>query len=504
MTRQSSIGAIIIAVAGFAGGIWWNQPHVAPQASALKQSDDSSWPFAGDGSGPSVVLEAEPFDFAADSDTTVGRARIDDLSGDDQHFFPSAINDDLGVARVEDVDPFPNRSNVIDLTDAERQVWDNTLDKLSAKQREELINIRNRVGSVATPLLPSLGELNGEPALPPIKIQDSGEPNENTADTARVSPSAVPPSLFPTPQDDSLVELLSRPISSDVVLVGAQESPSPLLSAAEQLHRESLLNQMTIGYKRSELIVTSPLAASDLHSTTNVVTLDGPPRAAISEPQIQNAKSKSGNATETNSKSETNPNSETQNGAFPTAQIASKSSRFVTGKWMLRLDTSAGQLKQTGNPLDIAIHGQGWLKIQLVGGKVGYTRAGVLGIGKERRLCVRTSDGLLPLLPTVTLPKNVSVSINALGDVTTSTLGAEPQAVGTIQLFGFHDPTQLKRHHNGCLVATELSGEAFEIAMKNGHPSSAIKQGALELSNANEKNAQEQLSKLRKLAEALR
>jgi preprotein translocase subunit SecA len=51
-----------------------------------------------------------------------------------------------------------------------------------------------------------------------------------------------------------------------------------------------------------------------------------------------------------------------------------------------------GTMQQTGNPLDIAIEGSGFIAVTRTSGEVAYTRAGSLKVDAQGRLC--TSDGL--------------------------------------------------------------------------------------------------------------
>src|SRR5262249_59007278 len=44
---------------------------------------------------------------------------------------------------------------------------------------------------------------------------------------------------------------------------------------------------------------------------------------------------------------------------------------------------SEGELKQTGNPLDVAIEGQGFYQVTLPDGKTGYTRDGAFKLSTE-------------------------------------------------------------------------------------------------------------------------
>ncbi|MET0595357.1 MAG: flagellar hook-basal body complex protein, partial [Polyangiaceae bacterium] len=62
---------------------------------------------------------------------------------------------------------------------------------------------------------------------------------------------------------------------------------------------------------------------------------------------------------------------------------------------------SQGALLQTGNPLDLAIEGNGFFPIQQSDGTIGYTRAGNFKTDQQGRIV--NSEGL-PLDPPITVP----------------------------------------------------------------------------------------------------
>ena len=76
---------------------------------------------------------------------------------------------------------------------------------------------------------------------------------------------------------------------------------------------------------------------------------------------------------------------------------------------------SAGNLRSTSAPLDLAIEGAGFFKIALPSGITGYTRAGTFHLDAQGTIV--TADGY-PLEPEITIPTNAtSVSISKDGIV---------------------------------------------------------------------------------------
>jgi flagellar basal body rod protein FlgG len=310
------------------------------------------------------------------------------------------------------------------LNKVEQRIWEASLSDLSEKARAELLEIRNRVGSIATPFIPGLDDIDV------VEVRQE-------------------PHAFPISDDGSLVEILPSPFPT-IQQVNNIQATSAIVEAAQNLYQQELLNQHTIGFKRSELIVTSPLTAGDF----------SPPEPVFIDE--------------------------------------------TATKWLVRLDVSPGVNIETGNPLDIAIRGSGWLQVKLACGNLGYTRAGVLRLDKEQRLCIRTSGGLLPISPEIKLPPHASLEINATGTVSVSTPTGEPIESGTIQIFNFRDATLLQRLASGCYTANADTGKAYPVACQQAGQQTWIEAGHVEQSNAQVHLANKQLTQLQDLEQAIR
>jgi flagellar basal-body rod protein FlgG len=131
-----------------------------------------------------------------------------------------------------------------------------------------------------------------------------------------------------------------------------------------------------------------------------------------------------------------------------------------------------GGLKQTGNMLDVAVQGEGFIKVKLADGRQALTRDGDLHLDGRRRLA--TSSGAL-VQPTLTVPAGVpeeQINIGPDGAVT-----AAGKAVGKIQLVTVRAQTALQSVGDNAFVTTPQSGAARPA------PSSTLAQGALESSN---------------------
>ena len=147
-----------------------------------------------------------------------------------------------------------------------------------------------------------------------------------------------------------------------------------------------------------------------------------------------------------------------------------------------RMNTQ-GDIKQTDNPLDLAITGRGYFQVQMPDGTTAYTRAGSLQLNDTG--AVVTPDGY-PILPQITVPTDtVDLTINASGQVQSKIDGSTtPNVVGQIQFANFVNPAGLEAIGDNLLRETPASG-----APVTGNPDTAgfgkLTQNALEGSNVN-------------------
>jgi flagellar basal-body rod protein FlgG len=142
-----------------------------------------------------------------------------------------------------------------------------------------------------------------------------------------------------------------------------------------------------------------------------------------------------------------------------------------------------GNIVQTGNSLDVAINGRGFLQVQLPDGATAYTRDGSMQVNSSGQLV--TSNGY-SVLPAITIPANAqSVAISPDGIVSVLTTGStSPTQVGQLQLADFVNPTGLQPIGKNLYMESGSSGNA-----QTGNPQSnglgSLTQGSVESSNVN-------------------
>src|SRR5690606_17571201 len=91
-----------------------------------------------------------------------------------------------------------------------------------------------------------------------------------------------------------------------------------------------------------------------------------------------------------------------------------------TEDWATIHDMSAGSINETGNPLDVALDGEGFLTVQTPGGER-YTKAGSLAIDPSGTLVdLHGTPVLSELGPIHFTPADTDISISADGTIATN------------------------------------------------------------------------------------
>ena len=142
-----------------------------------------------------------------------------------------------------------------------------------------------------------------------------------------------------------------------------------------------------------------------------------------------------------------------------------------------------GNLEQTGNPLDLAVQGRGFLQVTMPDGSIAYTRDGSLHLDQNGQIV--TANGYL-LDPAIAVPPNSqSITIGSDGTVSVAVAGqAVPQQIGTVQLADFINPAGLQPNGDNLYLETASSG-APQIGQPGLNGLGTLAQGTLEASNVN-------------------
>ena len=142
-----------------------------------------------------------------------------------------------------------------------------------------------------------------------------------------------------------------------------------------------------------------------------------------------------------------------------------------------------GNIEQTGNSLDVAVQGRGFLQVTMPDGTLAYTRDGSLHMDQNGQIV--TANGFA-LDPALSVPANAqSITIGSDGTVSVSLPGqAATQQIGTVQLADFINPAGLQPNGDNLYLETASSGSP-QIGQPGLNGLGTLEQGALESSNVN-------------------
>lgn len=139
------------------------------------------------------------------------------------------------------------------------------------------------------------------------------------------------------------------------------------------------------------------------------------------------------------------------------------------------MDMTAGNLLETGNPLDVGIEGRGFFAIQTAGG-TRYTRNGSFQVSSGGQLVTAAGDLVLGN-PALKGKGGVNVPAGAVSIASDGTLSVNGAVAGTITLMEFPPGTPLAAEGGTLISAPEGSAQPV--------PQPSLKQGTLESSNVN-------------------
>ena len=144
-------------------------------------------------------------------------------------------------------------------------------------------------------------------------------------------------------------------------------------------------------------------------------------------------------------------------------------------------DFSQGSLIATGNPLDLAIDGNGFFRLRNPAGEVSYTRSGAFKRSPDGQIVDAAGNSLEP---GITTPGDAAgISISNDGQVRADAGGGNsPAEIGRLELALFANSSGLKPLGAGRYAPTVASGEAFAGFPGEG-AFGGILQGFLESSN---------------------
>lgn len=133
-----------------------------------------------------------------------------------------------------------------------------------------------------------------------------------------------------------------------------------------------------------------------------------------------------------------------------TNQIITKpfgpSERVYTAPYALKTTYDAGRIRLTGNPLDVAIQGRGFLEVKTPQG-TRYTRNGMLSLDNQRRLVTNLGYPVMGTKGEIKIPAG-KMEISAQGEIK-----VDGNPVATIKVMDFPDDQMPQKFAEGLFVS---------------------------------------------------
>jgi flagellar basal-body rod protein FlgF len=148
----------------------------------------------------------------------------------------------------------------------------------------------------------------------------------------------------------------------------------------------------------------------------------------------------------------------------------------------VRLDSRAGTIRHTGEPMDLAINGDGFFEVTTENGPA-YTRQGNFRTDPRGRLVTAHGDPVMGSNGEIYLTTQSPV-VDSAGNVTEPdattgpSAGAAGQPVAQVKLVKFDDPSTMRAMGNGLMAA----GTGMNVMKQSDMQ---LTQGAIENSNVN-------------------
>lgn len=140
-----------------------------------------------------------------------------------------------------------------------------------------------------------------------------------------------------------------------------------------------------------------------------------------------------------------------------------------------------GSLRESLNPYDLAIEGEGFFAVTLPDNRTAYTRDGQFGLDANRRIV--NANGF-PLVWQGQIPQDaLEIQVYPNGNVM-ALQGNTWNQVGTVQLTRFANPSGLQGFGQNLWLATNVSGQA-QTGPANAGGNGLIRSRMLEASNVN-------------------
>jgi flagellar basal-body rod protein FlgF len=143
-------------------------------------------------------------------------------------------------------------------------------------------------------------------------------------------------------------------------------------------------------------------------------------------------------------------------------------------------DFSPGSIQTTGNDLDVAINGEGFIAVQAADGSEAYTRAGELHVTVNGQLLTGAGQAVLGNGGPIALPQSESLTIGTDGTISVRPVGQDANALAEVDRIRLVKPdlSQMIKSADGLLRLRDGSSAPPDASVR-------LVSGALESSNVN-------------------
>lgn len=179
------------------------------------------------------------------------------------------------------------------------------------------------------------------------------------------------------------------------------------------------------------------------------------------------------------------------------AQGGEQTSRVYPTAAPQSISTRSGPLESTGNPLDVAVNGSGYLVVQAPDGSRVLSRRGDLHVGPGQQLVNGSGEVVIGDNGAIVVPPYREISITNDGTVNIIPIDAEAdaplQSIGRLGLVA--QPRGLRRREDGNIESADGQVPPFD-------PNVTVMSGQLERSNVNSVEILGKMVELSRLFEA--
>lgn len=152
---------------------------------------------------------------------------------------------------------------------------------------------------------------------------------------------------------------------------------------------------------------------------------------------------------------------------------AQEGARSDLGRTSTTIDFTQGTVQRTGNPLDVAVEGDGFFAIEQNNGTITYTRNGSFVTNKNKELVTKSGAKVLGESGQKIIINGSQINIDTDG-----TIRGDGNLAGKLKIVSFTSPSQLTRAAEGHYMDDGSAGLKKSIT-------SRISGGYLETSNVN-------------------